>query len=110
MTFKRLLCHWFGHKRDVRAAMCTRCRMTDEALEAGRDKPPTWADVDAAYALGWNHGSDAKHYEWRKRRRRYVQIGKRLMLRSFENTFPPRRQEPEPAMKAHLAHEQGAGR
>lgn len=76
------------HDWDIMSMVCKRCGITAEAVAAGRDKPPTWEDVDNAYVDGRNLGIEigAADYEHR-RRRKLIEVGYYLCLRNLSKEF-----------------------
>lgn len=61
---------------------CNDCGITAEEIAHGRDKPPTWEDVDNAYIDGRNLGVVIGALDYKKRRRKkLIEVGYYLCLR-----------------------------
>jgi len=64
--------------------ICKRCGITAEAVHRGRDKPPTWYDVDAAYEDGRRVGIEIGAADYKQRRRlKLIEVGYYLCLRQL---------------------------
>lgn len=76
------------HEWDFRTLTCVICGISAEDVAQGRDRPPTWEDVDNAYIDGRNLGieigaADYKH----RRRRKLVEVGYYLCLRELAKSI-----------------------
>lgn len=70
------------HDWNQLSLMCVHCGITKEEVAAGRDKPPTWEDVDVAYRDGYNLGMVIGAAKYKHRRRvKLIEVGYYLALR-----------------------------
>ena len=70
------------HIWDNYTMICVKCGITKEAVYAGRDRPPTWEDVDEAYRDGRRIGIELGQLLYKQARRlKLIEVGYWLALR-----------------------------
>jgi hypothetical protein len=70
------------HELDPQTMICVNCGLTAEAIAGGRDRPPTWEDVDEAYNDAYRLGIEIGMASYKyKRRKKLIEVGYYLCLR-----------------------------
>lgn len=76
------------HDFDPMRMICVHCGITAEAFTQGRDRPPTWEDVDEAFTDGRRIGIEIGQLLYKHNRRvKLIEVGYYLCLRRMSSSI-----------------------